>query len=70
MDISGKTGTAERGGIRKDDGWFAGFAPSDDPKIAFAVVIEGIPRRSGGGNTAGPVARRIVEEIFSKNLMD
>jgi len=70
VDISGKTGTAERGGIRKDDGWFAGFAPSDDPKIAFSVVIEGIPRGSSGGDTAGPVARRIVEEIFSKNLVN
>ncbi|MHC4711671.1 MAG: peptidoglycan D,D-transpeptidase FtsI family protein [Planctomycetota bacterium] len=62
ITISGKTGTAQAppGG---DHAWFAGFAPSDDPKIAFAVVIE---HGGHGGAAAGPVAKAIAEAWASK----
>ena len=55
--IAGKTGTAQAG--RGDDhAWFVGFAPVENPRIAFAVIIE---HGGHGGNIAGPVARDIVK---------
>ncbi|WP_353963330.1 hypothetical protein [Tepidibacillus marianensis] len=35
-----------------------GFAPYDDPDIAFAILI---PYGGTGGTAAGPVARAILE---------
>ncbi|MGF1634707.1 MAG: penicillin-binding transpeptidase domain-containing protein [Phycisphaerae bacterium] len=38
--------------------WFIGFAPADDPKIAFAVLVE---YGGSGGKAAGSVARQIID---------
>ena len=51
-DLSGKTGTAQlmqgpmlaRGDHTKL-GWFAGWAPADNPRIAFAFRVEGMNGR-------------------------
>jgi cell division protein FtsI/penicillin-binding protein 2 len=40
------------------DSWFIGFAPADNPKIAFAVVVE---NGGEGSRTAAPIAAKIVE---------
>lgn len=64
VPVAAKTGTAEVGDdSERANAWVVGFAPADDPKIAFAVVIEGddqtpVPH---GGTTAAPVARALVE---------
>ncbi|MFW5732214.1 MAG: peptidoglycan D,D-transpeptidase FtsI family protein [Planctomycetota bacterium] len=42
-----------------DMGWFVGFAPYKKPQVAIAVVVEYV--QSGGGRTAGPVARDVFE---------
>ncbi len=55
--IAGKTGTAQAP-PNDDHAWFSGFAPYDEPKIAFAVVIE---HGGHGGASAGPVAKAIAE---------
>jgi penicillin-binding protein 2 len=39
-DVAIKTGTPEQGS-RVQDSFFIGFAPADDPEIAFAGVVEG-----------------------------
>lgn len=39
MSVAGKTGTAETG-KKKDDSWFVGFAPSDNPQVVVAMVLE------------------------------
>ena len=39
MELSGKTGTAQQSKTHPDHGLFVGFAPSDDPEIAFTVRI-------------------------------
>lgn len=36
-----KTGTPQAGGGRVQDSFFIGYAPADDPQIAFAGVVEG-----------------------------
>jgi len=61
ITIAGKTGTAQapaQGDQRGDHAWFAGYAPYDDPQIAFAVLIE---HGGHGGAVAGPVAKAIAE---------
>ena len=74
---SGKSGTAQVRSFkdRKDDdelrgwdssrdhAWFAGFAPSEEPEIAFAVLIE---HGGSGGRNAGPVAKALVDHYFSE----
>ncbi|HEV3339271.1 MAG TPA: penicillin-binding transpeptidase domain-containing protein [Pirellulales bacterium] len=61
ISIAGKTGTAETA-LGQDHAWFAGYVPADDPKVALAVVIE---HAGSGGESAGPVARRLVEKMES-----
>jgi penicillin-binding protein 2 len=69
--VCGKTSTAQRtarrdGAIVSDNvGWFAGYAPHDKPRIAFAIAVERLSGSEGGGRAAGPVARAILESIPS-----
>ncbi|MCR4318433.1 MAG: penicillin-binding transpeptidase domain-containing protein [Planctomycetes bacterium] len=49
--VAGKTGTAQRGAGRMNLAWFAGYAPANDPRIAFAIVLEDT-RTSGGEDAA------------------
>ena len=39
IQLSGKTGTAQQSKTHPDHGLFVGFAPSDNPEIAFTVRI-------------------------------
>jgi cell division protein FtsI/penicillin-binding protein 2/cell division protein FtsW (lipid II flippase) len=59
VEVAGKTGSAEN---NQADGmphsWFVGFAPVQDPRIAFAVVVE---NGGYGRAVAGPVCREIVK---------
>ena len=55
--IAGKTGTAETGEDRASHAWFVGYAPADEPKIAFVVVLE---HAGDAATAAGPVAKRLV----------
>ncbi|HUQ69322.1 MAG TPA: penicillin-binding transpeptidase domain-containing protein [Planctomycetaceae bacterium] len=64
--IAGKTGTAEAGGGRPDHAWFAGYAPADHPRVAFAVVLE---HGGSGGKTAGPIAREFVRSLLQTGLI-
>jgi len=71
--VAAKTGTAQyssrSAGVDadqlpydiRDHAWFVGFAPADEPRIAFAVFIE---HGGHGGTTAAPVARRVLETFF------
>jgi len=51
VQMAAKTGTAETTGGRQN-AWFMGFAPADNPKYAIAVVVEDSDK---GGGIAGPV---------------
>ena len=69
MAVAGKTGTAQ---VRKDGkpttlAWFVGYAPVRNPRVAVAVLVEGVPAENttyGGGSTAAPIAK----EVFSAYL--
>jgi len=64
--IAGKTGTAQAGS-GGDHAWFVGFAPAENPKIAFAVIVE---HGGHGGETAGPIAREIVKACQAHGYLD
>ena len=76
--IAGKTGTAQvvhqatRTSYedlesipweRRDHALFAAFAPSEDPRIAVAVVIE---HGGSGSRTAAPIARDIIDHYLNR----
>jgi penicillin-binding protein 2 len=76
VSVAGKTGTAQvfrhSAGIdsdelpkeERDHAWFVGYAPAEDPMIAFAVVVE---HGGHGGTSAAPVARSVLEVFFAKD---
>jgi peptidoglycan glycosyltransferase len=65
VQMAGKTGTAEVGENRElTQPWFIGFAPIDNPRIAVAVTAERQPPGSSGGQTAGPIAKAVVESLL------
>ena len=45
-------------------GWFAAYAPADDPQIAVAVVIE---NGGCGSRSAAPVVRKVFDYYFGIN---
>jgi penicillin-binding protein 2 len=69
VEMSGKTGTAQVVSRKADDheihrkdairphAWFVGYAPSENPQIAVAVLIE---HGGAGSSTAGPIAREMM----------
>ena len=69
MPVAGKTGTAQ---VRKDGkpttlAWFVGYAPVQNPRIAVAVMIEGVPEQEtdyGGGSTAAPIAKAVFQQYL------
>lgn len=45
-------------GTDRAHAWFVGYAPADNPQVAFAVLVE---YGGGGGSAAAPIARDIVQ---------
>lgn len=60
IQIAAKTGTVERSG-GNTNALLVGYAPYDDPEMVFVVVV---PGGAGGSDSAGPIARAIIEEYF------
>jgi penicillin-binding protein 2 len=64
IPIAGKTGTAEKGAGRADQSWYAALAPYPHPKYAVVVTDEA---GGFGADTAAPMARLILSELFNLN---
>ncbi len=69
VTIAGKTGTAQTAALRtgpeseipkkfRDHAWFVAYAPTDQPKIAVAVLGEHLGH---GGSAAAPLAKALIE---------
>jgi penicillin-binding protein 2 len=82
IEVCGKTGTSQVLGLpedekarrmrritsfHKDHALFACFAPSKNPEIVVAVILE---NAGGGGAVAAPVARRILTAYFEGKKKD
>lgn len=68
IPVAGKTGTAQ---VRVEGrpstlAWFIGFAPAQNPRVAVAVMVEGVPDSTeyGGGATAAPIARTLFQSAL------
>ncbi len=73
-DVCGKTGSAQvvsherlvrSGGANEQllpHAWFIGFAPRDNPRVAFAFLVE---HGAAGGEAAAPVAQAFLQRFFS-----
>jgi len=77
--VAGKTGTAQVVALardedkdrtkpkqkfkQKDHAWFVGFAPYEQPHIAFAILVE---HGGHGGSAAAPVAAALVRDLAAR----
>lgn len=63
ISVGGKTGSAEAG--RRTDGWFAGFAPYEDPEIAVVVMVE----NGHHGFYTAEIVKEVIYEYFGMNIV-
>ena len=61
ITAAGKTGTAENEKSRQEHAWFIGYAPADNPKIAFAILHEYSGKT---GASLVPIANKLIAEYF------
>lgn len=66
IPVAGKTGTAELAS-KQPYAWFVAYAPARDPRYVVAVMLE---EGGHGGETAAPIARRVLEGLFDRPLSD
>jgi penicillin-binding protein 2 len=71
IEICGKTGTAQNP-HGEDHGWFIGFAPADNPKVAVAVFVE---NKGFASRYAAPIGTLLIQyyldrKIYRKDLYD
>jgi penicillin-binding protein 2 len=77
IGVAGKTGTAQVVSLEKEKSgkqirrfqnhaWFVAYAPSDDPQVTVAVILE---HAGQGGEVAAPVAKRVLAAYFGNSQM-
>ena len=62
MDICAKSGTAEVGGGKAPNAWFAGFLRGEDTPYAFVVLVE---NGGSGADVAGAVAAQVLDAVVN-----
>lgn len=62
MDVCAKSGTAEVGGGKAPNAWFAGFLRDEDAPYAFVVLVE---EGGSGADTAGSVAAKVLDALVN-----
>ncbi|MGH9444514.1 MAG: penicillin-binding protein 2 [Terriglobia bacterium] len=72
LQISGKTGTAQvvseafqhagHKGNYKDDAWFVGYAPEENPEIVVSVLVI----HGGFSSIAAPIAGQVIKAYFEE----
>lgn len=80
VKVAGKTGTAQvvrigavrlkheqRDYFQRHHGWFAAYAPDEEPEIAVVVLNE---HGGGGGTAAAPTAMAIIQKYFELKQED
>jgi cell division protein FtsI/penicillin-binding protein 2 len=59
--VAGKTSTAEHRKGETAHAWFAGYAPADNPQVAFAVLVE---EGGHGGGVAAPLVYAMLRDVY------
>ena len=82
IEYSGKTGTAQVVSrplddakidedlikeLHKDHAWFVAYAPSQNPQIAVAVIVE---HGEHGSTAAAPIAKQMIENYLGTKTID
>jgi peptidoglycan glycosyltransferase len=62
VKVGGKTGTAEVGEGKVPNSWFIGYAPSDNPRVAVAVILE---NQGSGSDFATPAGQRVLSNALA-----
>lgn len=60
--VAGKTGTAETRHKKDNHAWFVGYAPYDNPRYCFVILVEHIPQHAA--DVACPIARELLSHIL------
>lgn len=63
LDIGAKSGTAEVGGDKRPNAWFAGFLDDPEHPYAFIVLVE---NGGGGASVAGEIAATVLQACVNK----
>ena len=63
LDIGAKSGTAEVGGDKRPNAWFAGFLDDPEHPYAFIVLVE---NGGGGASVAGEIAATVLRACVDK----
>ena len=68
ISVGGKTGTAENAPGEPAHAWFVGLAPSSQPKVAVAVVLQngGGASEVSGNALAAPIAAAVMRAVLKK----
>src|SRR5690606_33411398 len=71
VNEGGKTGPARWGAGKREQtaAWFAGVAPIDNPKYAFAALYESDAKNADdvhGGSHAAPLIGKVLRELFKE----
>lgn len=59
---AGKTGSAEYDSNKSSHGWFVGYAPAENPKIAVSIIVED---GGTGSESAVPIAKKMFETYLN-----
>jgi len=65
---AGKTGTAEFGSDGLTHSWYVGYAPADNPQIAYAILLEGDGNVSEATEGSETVVEEMLRGIFKEPL--
>ena len=63
LNLCAKSGTAEVGGSKKPNAWFAGFLDDPENPYAFIVLVE---NGGFGAKVSGSVANEVLQDIVNK----
>lgn len=66
VDISGKTGTAQSASLgagKGDHAWFVAYAPSENPVLSMAVLVE---FGGHGASASAPIAKIVTDAYFKE----
>ncbi|MCC8022239.1 MAG: penicillin-binding protein A, partial [Clostridiales bacterium] len=69
FEVSAKTGTSQvkgSDGQNRNNGFLISFAPSDDPELSIASVIE----LAGSGTSTADLTRRILDYYYTETTSD